>query len=60
MITYGGSNATVCHGAGLKSKSLSDLVLSIEFINVKGELQVVSDKELLRYNFIKQYSTLLE
>ena len=27
MITYGGSNATICHGAGLKNKTLSDLVL---------------------------------
>lgn len=27
MITYGGSNATICHGAGIKNKTLSDLVL---------------------------------
>ena len=27
MITYGGSNAMICHGAGIKNKTLSDLVL---------------------------------
>ena len=27
MITYGGSNAPICHGAGLRHKTLSDLVI---------------------------------
>lgn len=48
MITYGGSNATICHGAGIRSRSLSDLVLEITFVNVKSELQTVSDPELLK------------
>ena len=31
MITYGGSNAMICHGAGVKNKTLSDLVLKWEW-----------------------------
>jgi len=48
MITYGGSNAPICHGAGLKHKTLSDLVIKLEFVNANGELQTVDDKEKLR------------
>ena len=40
MITYGGSNATICHGAGLHTQTLSDLVLELQFVNADGELQV--------------------
>jgi hypothetical protein len=40
MITYGGSNATICHGSGLHTQTLSDLVLELEFLNANGELQV--------------------
>ena len=40
MITYGGSNATICHGSGLHTQTLSDLVLELEFVNANGELQV--------------------
>jgi len=47
MITYGGSNAPICHGAGLKHKTLSDLVIKLEFVNANGELQTVEDKERL-------------
>lgn len=42
-ITWGGSNAPICHGAGRRNRTLSDLVTSIEFVNAKGELQVVTD-----------------
>merc|ERR1719167_1982031 len=48
MITYGGSNAMICHGAGVKNKTLSDLVLKLEFINAKGELQIVDSPETLK------------
>ena len=41
MITCGGSNATITHGAGIKNKNLSDIVLKIEFVNALGELQVL-------------------
>lgn len=47
-VTYGGSNGGICHGAGLKSTTLSDLVAAIEFVNAKGELQTVSDPVQLR------------
>jgi hypothetical protein len=47
-ITFGGSNAPICHGAGLRHPTLSDLVVEIEFVNARGELQTVSDPALLR------------
>ena len=40
MITYGGSNATITHGAGINNPTLSDIVIKIEFINANGEIQV--------------------
>jgi hypothetical protein len=47
-ITWGGSNSPICHGAGIKHETLSDLVTEIEFVNPKGEVQKVNDRELLR------------
>lgn len=47
-ITFGGSNAPICHGSGIKTKTLSDLVAAIEFVNANGELQVVDDPEQLK------------
>lgn len=47
-ITFGGSNAPICHGAGIGTQTLSDLVHSIEFVNARGQLQVVDDPELLK------------
>ncbi len=47
-ITWGGSNAPICHGAGLRNATLSDLVAAIEFVNPKGALQTVSDPALLK------------
>ena len=47
-ITYGGSNAPICHGGGWKTTTLSDLVASIEFVNARGELQTVDDPQLLK------------
>lgn len=47
-ITWGGSNAPICHGAGLRHKTLSDLVAEVEFVNARGELQTVSNRALLR------------
>jgi hypothetical protein len=46
-ITWGGSNAPICHGAGVRHKTLSDLVVEVEFVNARGELQTVSDPALL-------------
>lgn len=47
-ITFGGSNAPICHGAGIKNQTLSDLVYEIEFVNPKGLIQRVSDPAQLR------------
>jgi hypothetical protein len=47
-ITWGGSNAPICHGAGLRHRTLSDLVAEVEFVNARGDLQTVSDPALLR------------
>ncbi len=47
-ITWGGSNAPICHGAGLRNQTLSDLVAAIEFVNARGQLQVVDDPDELR------------
>ena len=47
-ISYGGSNAPICHGAGIRHETLSDLVHSIEFVNANGELQVVDDRDQLK------------
>ena len=37
MISYGGANATITHGAGINNKNMNDIVLSIEFVNAKGK-----------------------
>lgn len=47
-ITWGGSNGPICHGAGWRHQTLSDLVSEIEFVNAKGEVQTVSDPDLLK------------
>jgi hypothetical protein len=47
-ITFGGSNAPICHGAGINHRTLSDLVYSIELVNARGELQVIDDPEELK------------
>lgn len=44
-ITFGGSNAPICHGAGLQNLTLSDIVHEIEFVNFKGELQRVNAEQ---------------
>ncbi|KAF5658163.1 oxidoreductase [Fusarium circinatum] len=47
-ITLGGSNAPICHGAGLRNMTLSDLVRKIEYVDANGNLQAVDDpKQLL-------------
>lgn len=47
-ITIGGANAPICHGAGRKHATLSDLVRKIEYIDANGELRSVVDPEHLR------------
>ena len=47
-ITFGGSNANICHGSGVSTKTLSDLVVAVEFVNALGEVQIVSDPDQLK------------
>lgn len=47
-ITFGGSISPICHGAGIKHGTLSDLVAEVEFVDPNGNLHTVSDPELLK------------
>ncbi|GKU05034.1 unnamed protein product [Fusarium langsethiae] len=49
-ITFGGSNATICHGAGINHPTLSDLVRGIEYVDVHGNLRSLNmeDDKLLK------------
>lgn len=47
-ITFGGSNGPICHGAGWRNETLSDLVTEVEFVNVLGQLQIVNDPQILK------------
>lgn len=40
--TFSGTISSICHGAGHNNKTLSDLVEEIEFVNAKGEIQVIN------------------
>mmetsp|Transcript_21794 Transcript_21794/g.19854 ORF Transcript_21794/g.19854 Transcript_21794/m.19854 type:complete len:561 (-) Transcript_21794:88-1770(-) len=42
-ITFGGSNAMMCHGAGWKQKTLSDIVVRIDYIDAYGNEAFVTD-----------------
>ena len=45
-ITLGGSNAPICHGAGRRHGTLSDLVHAIEYVDANGDVQTISkDKD---------------
>ena len=48
LNSVGGTTSMCCHGAGLETKTMSDLVVEIEFINVAGDIQVVNDLKQLR------------
>jgi FAD/FMN-containing dehydrogenase len=48
QVTIGGVNGPICHGAGISHKTLSDYVRRIEYIDCKGDLQVVDDAYQLR------------
>lgn len=41
-ITMGGSNAPICHGAGRRHPSLSDLVHEIEYVDEGGNMQKIN------------------
>lgn len=44
-ITMGGSNAPICHGAGRRHPSLSDLVYAIEYVDEGGQLRTINKDE---------------
>jgi hypothetical protein len=44
-ITMGGSNAPICHGAGRRHTTLSDLVRRIEYVDCNGELRSIDSKD---------------
>ena len=45
MITYGGGNAMLCHGSGLTTQTLSDMVTEMELVDANGELRVIDHKD---------------
>ncbi|KAH0438406.1 oxidoreductase [Colletotrichum camelliae] len=47
-ITMGGSNAPICHGAGRRHKTLSDIVRRIDYVDANGEARSVAKPEHLR------------
>jgi hypothetical protein len=47
-ITFGGSNAPICHGAGITTSTLSDLVVEVEYVDPQGNIQTVNDPDELR------------
>lgn len=38
-VTFGGTNAPVCHGSGFSTTTLSDLVVEVEYVDAQGNLQ---------------------
>ncbi|KAH7096166.1 FAD-binding domain-containing protein [Auriculariales sp. MPI-PUGE-AT-0066] len=47
-VTFGGSVSTICHGAGMGTPTISDLVEEVQYIDSNGDDQVVNDPEELR------------
>ncbi|PSR85731.1 hypothetical protein BD289DRAFT_409085 [Coniella lustricola] len=47
-MTIGGTNGSICHGAGRQNTTLSDLVRRVEYIDCNGELRIVEDSEHLK------------
>lgn len=47
-VTIGGVNGPICHGAGRRHQTCSDLVRRIEYVDCHGELQLVDDLELIK------------
>ncbi|EJD43024.1 FAD-binding domain-containing protein [Auricularia subglabra TFB-10046 SS5] len=47
-VTFGGSTSTICHGAGMGTPTLCDLVAEVRYVDARGKDQVVSDPDELR------------
>jgi FAD/FMN-containing dehydrogenase len=41
-MTVGGCISTMSHGAGITTKTVSDLVYGLEFVNANGDIQTLS------------------
>lgn len=48
QVTMGGTNATICHGAGLSTATLSDMVVEVYYVDAQGRHQRVADPEELK------------
>jgi hypothetical protein len=48
QVTFGGTNAPICHGSGLSTSTLSDLVVEVQYVDAKGVLRTVNDPVELR------------
>ena len=42
-VTFGGTNAPICHGSGLSTTTLSDLVVEVEYVDAQGVVRTVND-----------------
>ena len=47
-VTFGRTNAPICHGAGLTTSTLSDIVMEVTYVDPRGDLQTVNDPAELR------------
>ncbi|CAE6497565.1 unnamed protein product [Rhizoctonia solani] len=47
-ITIGGSNGSICHGAGFSTTTLSDLVAEFHYIDPHGNKKSISDPDQLK------------
>ena len=45
---FGGSNGSICHGAGLQTTTMSDLVVELTYVDARGDLQTINDPAELR------------
>ena len=48
QVTFGGTNAPICHGAGLQTSTLSDIVAEVTYVDAHGDVQTVNDPAELR------------
>ena len=47
-MTWGGVNGPICHGAGLRHKTVNDYVRAVEYVDANGDHRTISDPAHLR------------
>ena len=47
-VTIGGVNGPICHGAGIRHRTLNDYVRAIEYVDANGVHRTISDPSHLR------------